>query len=244
MRGASTICENVTAFGELSPMALAALADGFELLSVSFAFPVKELAEALTSGAFQSDADTCLKELGAGGAPEFVVANDEKQLFASMKKEFSRLYHSPGRLSILYLYESAFLFVERGTEGYPTLFANPITNSVETIMKEAAFLPETAHREPVDSIWQECDLMRHLLTQALARRLSKEEKGDTEVLYWLSRAELFGREHVATWMADFMRATIECAQIPAYRYFAQIGQRIIYYLENVLRNTELPPARI
>lgn len=218
--------EPSASFFGLGPEPLAALADGFELLSLSFSFPSQSLARALVDGSFREDLEACLKELGVSDAPDLEIGDDPAELLNAMRREYSRLYHSPGKLAVIYPYESAFLFVRRG-KGSPTLLANRITGEVEAAMARAGCLPKTACREAVDSVWQECDAMRHMLTQALACLLAPVEEGTVRADWWLARAEAFFNEHIASWVPAFMDATMEQARLPVYRSLAEIGNRFL-----------------
>lgn len=218
-----------TSFQEFSPVKLEALADGFELLSLAFSFPTLELSEALTSGSFQADLACCLDELEISTPTRIECAGDSQDLYASMRREYSRLYHSPGKLAVLYLYESAFLFSERRGEGFPVLISNPITINVERHMAAAGALPKTARREPVDSVFEECAFMSHLFTQALSNTFLDTEEGTCNARQWIHAAHEFYCQHIETWLPMFMDRTIELSRSVVYRQLAESGKAILSY---------------
>jgi len=198
-----------------------ATADLFELLSLAFSFPTSALAEGIVSGTYWEDFKTCLSELNWSTSidvPVFTTSSDA--LYQDMRKEYSRLYLSPGRLAVIYPYESAFLFAKTGRKGFPTLFVNPITLDVERQMREAGALPEDNRKEPVDSVGKECDFLRIIYTLAVAA----EHEGDcTQAACWIKQAETFRREHIDLWLPSFLEMTREKSRSSAYCMLAQMA---------------------
>ncbi|HBT94628.1 MAG TPA: hypothetical protein DEB24_00200 [Coriobacteriia bacterium] len=218
----------------MSSETLAANADISELFSAAFSFPSPELAEALYSGNFQADLMDCLGELGIVIDSELRsritacrVEQDREGLHESMRREYTRLYLTPGKYAIIHPYEGAFEFVAGGGKGSPTLFINPTAIAVETLMKRADALPENSRTEPVDSIFTELDFLRILYTRALACRNSGVEKGDGVAESWLDFAERFRAEHIDNWLHGFMSATIEQTRLDVYRWLAEVG-RVVF----------------
>jgi TorA maturation chaperone TorD len=148
-------------------------------------------------------------------------------LASELRKEYSRLFLSPGRLAVIYPYESAFRFVEGGGKGFPTLFANPITNDVEKRMRAADALPEDTRKVPVDSIHRELDFLRVLLTNAAAC-LHAERPEDAR--QWLELAEAFRADHIETWVPSFMRRTAAEARHPVYRGLAEVTAGYVQFI--------------
>lgn len=208
---------------------LEALADVFELLSIAFSYPTPELTEALVSDNFQADLAACLEELGLLQKETLKLDPDEtpESLLASMKREYSRLFLSPGKLAIIYPYESAFLFVMRGGKGMPTLMCNPLTANVEQFMVAAQALPKTYRTEPVDSVYAELDFLRHLYTTALATERSGAEESSVASAQWIDKANEFRQAHVHTWMPEFMKKTHALSRIQIYRQLAEIGLLVL-----------------
>ena len=198
-----------------------ATADMFELLSLAFSFPSSTLAEGIVSGAYWEDFKACLSELGRSSTvsvPAFEASPDS--MFDDMRKEYSRLFLSPGKLAVIYPYESAFLFAKTGRRGLPTLFVNPITQDVEKQMREAGALPEDYRKEPVDSVGKELGFLQILYTLAA---VAEHEHDAEQTAGLIQRAELFRRDHVDVWMPSFFEMTIKKSRIDAYSMLAQVA---------------------
>jgi TorA maturation chaperone TorD len=229
---------------KISPMSLSgdklgALADICELLAISFSFPSSELTEAISSGNFQADLIACLEELGVSLDPELLSRMTQGEtspqsaqgLHESMRKEYSRLYLSPGTLAIIYPYEGAFRYVAGGGKGSPTLFINPTALDVERYMRRADALPDNANTEPVDSIFSELDFLRLLYTTALINASSEISRGDELSRQWLEFAEEFRVQHIDTWLEQFMRETIRLSRIEVYRWLAETALAVFDTLD-------------
>ncbi len=207
-----------------------ASADICELLALSFSFPSLSLAEAIVSGSFQADAMSCLEELeqleGLDALErgfDTLRAGDPQELYTHMKREYSRLFLSPGKLAVIYPYEGAFLYKKRGGKGAPTLFINPATIDVESYMKKAEALPENARVEPVDSVFCELDFLRLLYTRVLADLPADPESKNNQARCSLDLAEEFRAKHPDKWIYDFMQETKEHSRIEIYRLLAELG---------------------
>lgn len=210
------------------PQELDALADTFELLSFAFAFPTESLAQALVEGSFQADLNDCLAELGISEQFSLEDSANAQELFESMRQEYSRLYLSPGKLVVIYPYESAFIFKKNNIDGFPTLINSPTTIAVEKAMAQAGALPQTARTEPVDSVWGECEFMRFLLTQALAYNLNEASlENSQDSNDWLVAAQAFFSEHMVQWLPDFMSMTAEHSRSAFYRNLAQAAEAVL-----------------
>lgn len=200
---------------------VATLADVFELLSAAFSFPTPELAEAICSGAFQSDISECLQELGiCNEVPslDLTDAHTPANLLAEMRKEYSRLFLSPGKLAIIYPYESAFKFVEKGTDEMPTLFITPTTVDVERFWKRAGDLPEDARKEPLDRIDKEFGFLCIAYTNEL---LALNETRAEDARLWAELARDFREKHIDSWVFAFMEQTAQKTRLKIYEGLAQ-----------------------
>lgn len=187
------------------------LADLCELLAQAFAFPTKELSEALVTGAFQADANACLEDAGAmdGEAASAlsalsVVAEDSTALFGSLRQGYSLLYLAPGAKVPVFPYESAFRHRLAGYKGVPALFRSPATLDVESQMKAAGVLPKNVRTEPADSVWNELTFFSYLF----GRLAEAVEAGDTAAQErWRDALRRFWVEHGAPWLPAFMEET-------------------------------------
>jgi TorA maturation chaperone TorD len=201
---------------------IAAKADVAELISAAFKFPTQDLACALSTGTFASDWFACAKELNVE-PPQmaFTQENTTKELLlAAMKKEYSRLYLLPGHLTVIYPYESAFLFALGEAKGLPTLFANPITVDVEGFMVDSCALPNDYRTEPVDRIDKEFGFLQKLFTAELVA-LNEGRLEDARL--WNETARLFQEKHIVTWVPAFMNKTIEESRLQVYRDLANVA---------------------
>lgn len=198
----------------------AALADFYELFGVAFGFPTLELAQALADGAFESDYNAIVGELGT--SPAFPCADlgnvSVDRLFSELKREFSRMYLSPGWLRVIYPYESAFIFRKSDEKGMPAMIVTRAAADVEAFMRRAGILPEDYAREPVDRIDKELAVMSAAYVNQLAASGSGKE---AVAKRWASLACEFRTRHLDTWVSDFMRCTITASRCESYAVLAR-----------------------
>ncbi|MDR1184073.1 MAG: molecular chaperone TorD family protein [Coriobacteriales bacterium] len=198
-----------------------ASADLCALLCAAFSFPTREMAEGIADGSFMDDFTACLKELDVRvSLPPPPIFHETDPLLNEMKREYTRLYQTPGRYHVLYPYETAFRHVADGHEGIPTLFIAPLTLDVERWMKRFDALPENSRTEPVDHVATELDFLRLLYT-SYANALLQE---DTEVVTaWLTEISGFYRQHVDPWIPEFMKATRVETRSSVYLALAELA---------------------
>ena len=225
------------------------LADLCELLAATFAFPANgDLANALTSGAYLADAAGCLADAGCPVAQaqnecrelEAFVGRDAAGLAQDLRRGHSLLFLSPGSQGPVWPYEGAFRFAATGTAEAPSLFRSPVTLQVEKATGEAGLLPATARTEPVDSVWGELGFLSQLYgraAQAAAQALALAQgSAGNKAVSWAGRAAAFTREHVASWMPDFMehtRCRAEAGDLPygaEYAALARFGATAVQVL--------------
>ena len=203
-------------------------ADGYELLSCAFAYPDERLANGLVDGAIAEDAHACLLDAGAddetakavdgglnawrGGSPEGVLA--------TLCKEYSRLYLTPGGRTPIQPYESAFLHVERALPGVPSLFRTPVTMDVERQMREAGVAAKNARKEPCDSVFEEFEFLSYAYAK-LAEALHAEDRENAAS--WEGRIRTFEKDHALAWLPSFMRHTQELSGNEPYAAFAALA---------------------
>lgn len=204
------------------------IADLFELLSVSFAYPNEEFAQALADESVAADWRSCWED--ATGEPfDPAQAGFEGEPFAApasyeqLRQEYSRLYLLPGKEAIIWPYEGAFKYRADGREGAPGLFRTPTCLDVERQMKEAGVITKDARSIPADSIDKELEFMAYLLG-CHARSISEAgESPSAEEDIWATRAATFAHDHVLNWMDAFMKQTIEFTRLDAYRDLARLA---------------------
>jgi TorA maturation chaperone TorD len=221
-----TAVENVagTAAAGIQQRQAVACADLAELFSAAFSFPSFELAQALRAGAVAHDLCACLSELGVSeaclhkaealgrGLSPQNPQNDADSLLDELKREYFRLFLAPGKLVVVYPYESAFRFVAQGGEGPPALFVNPCTVDVEACLRRADALPADYRKEPVDAVFRELDFLRLLYTH-IAASLNEaacdgRDAGDgtdagSNARLWAEQLQSFRTAHVDSWMPQF-----------------------------------------
>lgn len=209
------------------------LADSCELMAAAFAFPVKELAVALSGGSFQEDCVSCLKDAGVDwGKPCAKLApfegRDAASLFSELRKGHSLLYLAPGGHALVWAYESPFLFAAAGGEGEPALFRSGCQMDVERHMREAGVLPKDARTEPIDSVWSEFSFLSFLYGN-VAKSLHEGRADDAGE--WSDRIVRFWDEHASKWMAAFMERTVEKASGLScgaeYAALAEVGLAVL-----------------
>lgn len=144
--------------------------------------------------------------------------------FDELRREYTRLYLSPGAQVLVFPYESAFIHVESGHEGVPALFRTPITLDVESQMREAGVMPKNARKEPCDSIFQEFEFLSYLYG-SLAAAIQQDDV-DAEKA-WQMRIDRFLDSHALRWMPAFMERTIQHSGGSVYGAFAQVSLALL-----------------
>lgn len=204
------------------------IADLFELLSVAFAYPTEDFAQALADGSVADDWCACWED--AAGEPYDADAAgftaeplSAPATYEQLRREYSRLYLLPGKDVIIWPYEGAFKYRRDGREGAPGLFRTPTCLDVERQMKEAGVITNDARSIPADSINKELEFMAYLLG-CHARSLSEaDDELSAEEDEWAARAATFAQDHVLNWMGAFMEQTIELTRLDAYKDLARLA---------------------
>lgn len=203
-------------------------ADAYELLSCLFAFPDERVANGLVEGAVVEDARACLLDAGVAEGEAEAVADALRawhgtvmaDLLSSMRIAYSQMYLAPGGHTPVQPYESAFLHVERGLSGVPSLFRTPVTMDVERCMREAGVMAKNARKEPCDSVFEEFEFMSYLYARLAESLNSDDAEG---VTMWTECLRAFEDEHALVWLPAFMRRTQELAGDSPYASFAALG---------------------
>lgn len=207
-------------------------ADAYELLSCLFAYPDERVANGLVDGLIAEDARACLVDAGVAEDEAQTVADalgawrdtSAADVLSSMRVAYSRMYLAPGGHTPVQPYESAFLHVERGLSGIPSLFRTPVTMDVERCMREAGVMAKNARKEPCDSVFEEFEFLSYLYAK-LADALSDDEveAATTVPAEWTARIRAFEDEHALAWLPTFMRRMQELAGDGPYAAFAALG---------------------
>lgn len=203
-------------------------ADVYELLSRLFAYPDEYVVNGLVDGAVAEDARACLIDAGADADEAQVVADAlcawsgaaAADLLSVMRIAYSQMYLAPGGHTPVQPYESAFLHMERGLPGVPSLFRTPVTMDVERCMHEAGVVAKDVRKEPCDSMFEEFEFLSYLYAK-LADVLNSDDA--TAAVTWTERLSAFEDEHVIVWLPAFMQRTQELAEGSPYAAIAALG---------------------
>ena len=188
------------------------------------------LADLLKDGSFLSDWRACILDVcgRVSEADEALLAfcdeafHAEGTDYATMRREYSRLYLAPGSKVPVWPYESCFRHRAAGASGVPSLFRSQI--AVERSMHEAGVAPVKEHQEPGDSVFRELDFLAYLhAAEGEALRVGDEDARSAH----LGRLVRFATDHALPWIPDFMAATEELADFAVYRAFARLGVRYL-----------------
>lgn len=217
------------------------LSDLATLTAASFEFPTAGLAAALGDGAFLDDwrasaLDAC-EELSP--ADESLIAacdkafRDEQADEESLRREYSRMFLTPGAHVPVWPYESCFRHRASGAHGAPSLFRSPVALAVERCMHEAGVATVDEHREPGDSIFRELQFLAYL--HAHEAEAIRVEDAQARAL-WSGRIVEFAADHALAWMPGFMEQTAVNTLIEPYRCFARLAMRYLDELDRLVRD--------
>lgn len=200
-------------------------ADGYELLSCAFSYPDERLANGLVDGSVAQDARACLLDAGVSETAARKATDrldawrgaHAAKLLSLMRVSYSHLYLTPGGHTPVQPYESAFLHVERGLPGVPSLFRTQVTMDVERQMREAGVAAKNARKEPCDSVFGQFEFLSFAHAK-LAEALNDDDKAAASL--WEERLHVFEEEHARVWLPSFLRRTQELAADEPYAAFA------------------------
>lgn len=220
------------------------LSDLAALLAAGLSFPAADLSEALASGAFLADwrasaLDACdevtpvQEELLAKCAQVFSAegGGDADAAADVLRREYSRLFLTPGANVPIWPYESAFRHRAVGASGAPALFRSRCALDVEQSMHDAGVATVDEHREPGDSIFRELEFLSYLHAcrgEALRQvGEARECDGHEDVAKRSAQLIGFAREHALVWMPAFMEQVGNLTRVKAYARLADLG---LWYL--------------
>ena len=198
-------------------------ATAFELLSLAFLLPTKDMAEALVAGEF---ADACEEVLGAlkcalsdvdeiSSSLSDYEGNDAQEVFHALRKEYTYLFVGEREPRIT-PFVGVWAAQERGQKGL--LFVSKESVEIEHFMRDRGVAKNLAAgqaNDPVDHIGTVCEFMKYLcLVNAKAIQAPEGvviEEGDYETFF---------REHVASYASWFSDQVLEQARCPFYEAMA------------------------
>ena len=212
------------------------------LLAEAFRFPGDDrLAGALADGSFLSDwngswRDACGEEYSDSnrtpGAGRANVSDRPETAFAgvdceSLRREYSRMFLSPGSEVPVWMYESAYLHRESGRTESPNLFLTRSTIDVERQMAEAGVRPEHLRTEPCDTCSTELEFVSFLYARWGESVMRVVENGGRSAVeaadVWRDRLNKFSSGHVLNWMPRFFESVKTASRIPEYSCLASLG---------------------
>lgn len=213
-------------FDEKDMRVLVGRADACELFSRAFAFPDRELANALSSGDFQKDLISCLDDAGVTAMDvdaiglEACYGEQTEGLLEKLRVAYSLMYLQPGGHTPIFPYEGAFMHVEEGKEDIPALFQTRTALDVERMMREAGVIPEDYLNEPCDRMSSEFGFLSFLYGNAAAALY--DGRDDDKGLYE-RRAADFISAHLSRWAEGFFGKTAEFPDADVYAVIARFA---------------------
>lgn len=219
------------------------------LLVEAFSFPKDErLVTALLDGSFSRDWRASWKDVatklgsansvGKGNLPDPLTPELGEALLcanaAELRREYSRLFLTPGMDVPVWLYESAFLHREAGLEDMPILFRSKVTLDVEEKMADAGVRPEHLRTEPCDSCAMELRFLSYLFAMLggafSIASLDESVSNEMALSEWRQRTDDFIGEHILKWLPAFFDQVGKKAERREYVVFAELGNAFVNLL--------------
>lgn len=225
------------------------MSDLAALLAEAFRFPKDDrLASALADGSFLDDWNASWVDARGGEVIDFAesrdlersAADDRKAAFTqskhdAMKREYSRLFLSPGSEVLIWPYESAFLHRAAGRTESPNLFLTRSTVDVERQMAAVGVRPEHLRTEPCDACATELEFLSFLYAKwgesLRCVEAAEEAAGVESEGYWRDRIVDFAKSHALRWMPRFFDSVSAMSRIPQYCHLAGLGAAFMVELE-------------
>lgn len=207
------------------------MSDLAALLAVGFRFPADgRLSQGLSDGSFLGDwlaswEDACAVPFN--GDVSFSDAGYE-----ALRREYSRLYLSPGIDVPVWPYEGCFLHRAAGRTDVPDVFRTRASVDVERQMKAAGMQAVRLRTEPGDRVEVELEFVSYLYAkwgEALREQAAAESSTEAKAVVadgpdaWRSRIAAFASGHALRWLPDFMAQTRERSRLETYRSMAELG---------------------
>lgn len=222
------------------------MSDLAALLTEAFRFPKDDrLVDALANGSFLRDwdaswADACGDDpVGVCGSSRSAIEGCEA-VFAqanreAMRREYSRLFLSPGSDVPIWPYESAFLHREAGRTDPPNLFLTRSTIDVEKQMAEVGVRPGHLRTEPCDACATELEFLSFLYAKWGESLHCSGAVGEGEDFEssdcWKEHIGNFAKSHALNWMPRFFGSVSAMSRVPQYSCLADLGTAFLVELE-------------
>ncbi len=220
------------------------MSDMASLLAVAFKFSEGEdLVAGFRDGTYLADWKASWRDACGDCSEVANIIKDCDDSFreieeGSFRREYSRLFFTPGANVPVWLYESCFLHRESGIEGVPSLLRTRISLDVERRMKEAGVVPSQIRTEPIDSVPIEAEFLAYLYAR-LGETWWSRSKGESinynSANVWKARISEFASEHALRWLPNFMEQVKKQSRLKVYRDLADLGLAYLKELEKDVR---------
>jgi len=211
---------------DLDWKALAAL---FELLSMSFRYPDRELIDALVSGEYKAALSEMAETLKIS-FPDEVISKlsvyeqaDPELLFHALRAEATRLFIGAPK-PLVSPYEGVWRSKADGDQAL--LFLNPYSIDVEVFYRTYGLGQPEGKNEPLDHVSTELEFLQYVsmleagMLEAGILDANVMEEGLNK--NWSTVFHCFMEEHIMTWMPRFADATISESRESFYNVAATI----------------------
>lgn len=200
-------------------------ATAYELLSLAFLLPTREVAEALVAGEFAAACDEAFKVLGVDGevVNEAVrmmrehEGGDAEEAFRSLRREHTRLFIGE-KFPPITPYAGVWAAQQRGQQGL--LFVGRETMDVERFMLRCGVAKNLAAgqaNDPVDHVGTICEFLKFLCL-VNAKAVQEPEGASIED----GDFEKFVADHFADYARWCSEQTAELTRLPFFRAAAML----------------------
>ncbi|WP_165046042.1 molecular chaperone [Adlercreutzia sp. ZJ138] len=198
----------------------------FELMGLSFSYPDRKLLGLIQTGEYK---DAYLELTGLVGLDGKTISDmtatldnmtqrDAEELFHELRVEYTRLFVGTPK-PLVSLSEGVWLGHKRG-DNVVLAIINGSTIAVEKFMKSCGIFPSKTNREPIDTIYTECEFMQYLLTKSSF----PEDFARTPIEAY----DYFLKEHMAKWIPGFAE---QVQEITETAWFASLVRTMCAYVE-------------
>lgn len=200
-------------------------ATAYELLSLAFLLPTREVAEALVAGEFAAACDETFNALGLddGVVAEAVCmmreceGSDAEEVFRALRREHTRLYIGE-KFPPVTPYVGVWAAQQRGQQGL--LFVGRETMDIERFMLRCGVAKNLAAgqtNDPVDHIGTVCEFLKFLCL-VNARALQAPENASIEE----GDFEKFIADHLVDYARWCSEQTVELTRLSFFRAAAML----------------------
>lgn len=197
----------------------------FEVLSLAFACPNKELLEVLESGAIAEAINE--EAITAGVSPQttqqmldtlnLYTGSSGTKARTTLRIEYTRLFIGPP-LPLISASEGVYRSKKEGILK-PDMMINRYSLAIDGFMKSCGVFPADDNRDAIDCVHTECEFAAYLLA---SDKFSKEIAITPESAY-LS----FLEEHLQVWIPEFCDDVERNTRLPFYAKMAKMLKELV-----------------